>query len=64
MTHLIPKVESQLAALSVPIALKLPDGRRVSPPGSRVTLAFSDLSALAKLAARQLGTIGEAYVRL
>ncbi|RZL45684.1 MAG: class I SAM-dependent methyltransferase [Variovorax sp.] len=62
MQSLIPKIESQLAALRVPIALELPDGRRVAAPGSRVTLAFSDWSALAKLAARQVGAIGEAYV--
>ena len=62
MQSLIPKIESQLATLSVPIALRLPDGRRVSAPGFRVTLAFSEWSALAKLAARQIGSIGEAYV--
>ena len=62
MQSLIPKIESQLAALPVPIALELPDGRRVDTPGSRVTLAFSEWSALAKLAARQVGAIGEAYV--
>ena len=63
MQSLIPKIESQLAALPVPIALELPDGRRVSTtPNSRVTLAFSEWSALAKLAARQIGAIGEAYV--
>ncbi|MDR6888690.1 MULTISPECIES: class I SAM-dependent methyltransferase [Variovorax] len=62
MQSLIPKIESQLASLPVPIALELPDGRRVAKPGSRVTLAFSEWSALAKLAARQVGAIGEAYV--
>lgn len=62
MQSLIPKIESQLATLPVPIALELPDGRRVSPPGSRVTLAFSDWSGLATLATRQIGALGEAYV--
>ncbi len=62
MQSLIPKIESQLATLPVPVALELPDGRRVAPPGSRVTLAFSEWSALAKLAASQVGAIGEAYV--
>ena len=63
MQSLIPKIESQLAALPVPIALELPDGRRVAAkPGSRVTLAFSEWSSLATLAARQIGAIGEAYV--
>ncbi|MBT2336089.1 class I SAM-dependent methyltransferase [Variovorax paradoxus] len=62
MQNLIPKIESQLASLPVPIALELPDGRRVAKAGSRVTLAFSEWSALAKLAAHQVGAIGEAYV--
>jgi len=62
MQSLIPKIESQLASLPVPVALELPDGRRVAAAGSRVTLAFSEWSALAKLAARQIGAIGEAYV--
>jgi len=62
MQSLIPKIESRLAALPVPIALELPDGRRVASPNSRVTLAFSEWSALAKLAAAQIGAIGEAYV--
>jgi cyclopropane-fatty-acyl-phospholipid synthase len=62
MQSLIPKIESQLASLPVPVALQLPDGRRVAAAGSRVTLAFSEWSALAKLAGRQVGAIGEAYV--
>lgn len=62
MQSLIPKIESQLSTLRVPITLQLPDGRRVAKPGSRITLAFTEWSALAKLAARQIGAIGEAYV--
>jgi cyclopropane-fatty-acyl-phospholipid synthase len=62
MQSLIPKIESQLSTLSVPITLQLPDGRRVAKPGSRITLAFTEWSALAKLAASQIGAIGEAYV--
>ncbi|MDH6167414.1 cyclopropane-fatty-acyl-phospholipid synthase [Variovorax boronicumulans] len=62
MQNLIPKIESQLASLPVPIALELPDGRRVAQAGARVTLAFKEWAVLAKLAARQVGAIGEAYV--
>jgi cyclopropane-fatty-acyl-phospholipid synthase len=62
MPSLLPKIESQLSSLQVPVTLQLPDGRQFSRPGSRVTLAFSEWSALAKLGARQLGAIGEAYV--
>lgn len=62
MQSLLPKIESQLSSLSVPIALQLPDGRQVARAGARVTLAFKDWSALAKLGGRQIGAIGEAYV--
>jgi len=62
MQGLLPKIESQLSTLSVPVTLQLPDGRKVAKPGSRVTLAFNEWSALAKLATRQVGAIGEAYV--
>jgi cyclopropane-fatty-acyl-phospholipid synthase len=62
MQSLIPKIESQLSSLSVPIALQLPDGRQVAQAGARVTLAFKDWSELAKLGRRQIGAIGEAYV--
>ncbi len=62
MQSLILKIESQLASLPVPIALELPDGRRVAQAGARVTLAFKEWKVLAKLAARQVGAIGEAYV--
>lgn len=62
MPSLIPQIEARLAALPVPLALELPDGRRVARPGSRVTLAFDEWSALAHLARRRVGAIGEAYV--
>ena len=62
MQSLIPKIESRLDTLAVPVALELPDGRRVAKPGSRVTLAFSEWSGLAKLAASQIGALGELYV--
>jgi cyclopropane-fatty-acyl-phospholipid synthase len=62
MQSLIPKIESQLASLSVPIALQLPDGRQVAQAGARVTLAFKDWAELGKLAGRQIGAVGEAYV--
>src|SRR5258706_13551091 len=62
MDSLITKIESQLATLPVPIALQLPDGRRVARPGFRVALAFTEWSMLTKLTTRQIGAIGEAYV--
>jgi cyclopropane-fatty-acyl-phospholipid synthase len=63
MQNLIPKIESQLASLPVPIALELPDGRRVAQAGARVTLAFKEWTVLAKLAARQVGAIAKGRMR-
>jgi len=62
MQRLLSKIETQLAGLSVPITLALPDGRQVAAPQSRVTLAFSEWRGLAKLAARQIGAVSEDYV--
>ena len=62
MQRLIPKIQSQLASLPVPVALGLPDGRHVAPPGSRVTLSFSQWTGLAKLAGSQIGAVAEEFV--
>ncbi len=62
MQSLLPKLESQLSTLAVPLALELPDGRRLAAPGSRVTLSFAHWTGLAKLAAQQIGAVGEEYV--
>ncbi len=62
MPRLISNIETRLASLPVPVALGLPDGRRVATPGSRVTLLFSRWTGLAKLATSQVGAVGEEYV--
>ena len=62
MEPLLKKLESQLAALPVPVALDLPGGRRFGPAGAAVRLAFKDWSGLATLAAGQIGKVGEDYV--
>lgn len=62
MLSLVPKIESQLASLPVPVSLRLPDGARIDQPGARVRLSFSSWASLAKLAAQQVGAIGEDYV--
>lgn len=56
------RVRAQLASLGAPIAVRLPNGDRIAAPDPRVTLAFSDWSAFAQLAARRIGAVGEAYV--
>ena len=62
MEHLTAKIESTLSALPVPLALKLPDGRELARPGATVRLAFSEWRGLAKLAAKQIGAVGEDFV--
>jgi cyclopropane-fatty-acyl-phospholipid synthase len=62
MDALIQKIESQLAALPVPVRLKLPGGQKVGADGAAVQLAFADWSGLATLAAGQIGRIAEGYV--
>jgi len=62
MEPLLKKLETQLAALPVTVALELPGGRRLGPPDAAVQLAFKDWSGLATLAAGQIGKVGEDYV--
>lgn len=62
MEPLVQKLESQLAALPVTVALGLPSGRLLGPPNAAVRLEFQDWSGLATLAAGQIGKIGEDYV--
>ena len=42
MDAIVRKIESQLAALPVPVAVQLPAGKRVGPPAAAVTLSFKD----------------------
>ncbi|WP_225782684.1 cyclopropane-fatty-acyl-phospholipid synthase family protein [Xenophilus sp. Marseille-Q4582] len=61
-SSLAPRIEAELAALPVPVAVALPDGQRIEPAGARLRLAFSRWSSVAKLAARQIGSVAEDYV--
>ena len=74
MDTLLRKIESQLAGLPVPVALRLPAGERVGPPAAAVTLSFKDWSSLATMAAgpdrpagrglrRKPGAAGRAHAR-
>ena len=62
MDSLVQKLESQLSALPVTVALGLPGGRHVGPPQAAVKLEFQDWSSLATLAAGQIGKLAEDYV--
>jgi cyclopropane-fatty-acyl-phospholipid synthase len=62
MEPLVRKIESQLAQLGVPIALKLPGGQRLGAVNAAVTLTFTDWSSMATLAAGQIGKVAEDIV--
>jgi cyclopropane-fatty-acyl-phospholipid synthase len=62
MEPLVRKIEAQLAALPVAVALELPGGQSVGPADARVRLAFEDWSGLATFAAGQIGRIAEDFV--
>ncbi len=62
MQILVRKVESQLAALPVPVALELPAGGRIGSPAAAVTLSFKDWSGLATMAQGQIGRLAEDFV--
>ncbi len=62
MEPLLKKLQSQLAALPVPVSLVLPGHRRLGPADAAVRLEFKDWSGVATLAAGQIGMVGEDYV--
>ena len=62
MDDLVRKIESRLAGLPVPVAIRLPAGERVGPLGAAVTLSFKDWSGLATMAAGQIGCMAEDFV--
>ena len=62
MDAILRKIESQLAALPVPVAVELPAGKRVGPAAAAVTLSFRDWSSLARMAAGQIGRMAEDFV--
>ena len=62
MEPILHKLESQLAALPVPVALGLPGGRGLGPTDAPVRLEFRDWSGLATLAAGLIGKLAEDYV--
>lgn len=62
MDALVRKIEARLAGLAVPVAIQLPAGQRVGPPGAAVTLSFKHWSGLATMAAGQIGRMAEDFV--
>ena len=62
MDTILRKVESRLAELPVPVAVRLPAGERVGPSSAAVTLSFKDWSGLATMATGQIGRLAEDFV--
>jgi len=62
MEALVRRIESKLAGMPVPVAVKLPKGQRVGSPAAAVTLSFQDWSALGTMATGQIGRMAEDFV--
>ncbi|MBV6305303.1 class I SAM-dependent methyltransferase [Candidimonas humi] len=63
MNSVLSAVEKKLEALPIPVELTMPDGTRVGAANARIRIAAKDRSALAHLAAGQVGVLGEDYVQ-
>ena len=62
MQNLTHKIESQLACLPVPVALRLPGGQLLGSAQSLVTLGFARWSSVATFAAGKIGALAEGFV--
>jgi cyclopropane-fatty-acyl-phospholipid synthase len=62
MSAIAGVLEQRLGALSLPIAVVLPGGRRIGRQDAAVTLRLNELSPLAHLATGEVGKVGEDYV--
>jgi cyclopropane-fatty-acyl-phospholipid synthase len=55
-------LERKLEQLTVPLALKMPDGRRLGPADAAVTIRLKQLSPLVHIAAGEVGKVAQDYV--
>lgn len=62
MNPLLSVVESKLSELPVSVQLVMPDGTVLGPPDPKVKFVAHDKTALAHLAAGEVGVLGQDYV--
>jgi cyclopropane-fatty-acyl-phospholipid synthase len=62
MNALFSHAERQLAALSVPIQLVLPDGTQLGPANAKVRFTVKNLRSLSHLVRGRIGELGSDYV--
>lgn len=55
-------LERKLEQLTVPLALVMPDGRRVGPPSAAVTIRLKQYAPLVHIAAGEVGKVAQDYV--
>lgn len=55
-------LERKLAGLTLPLAVLMPDGRRIGPVDAAVTIRLKQLSALAHIASGDVGKVAQDYV--
>ncbi len=55
-------LEQKLRGLTRPLAVVLPDGRRLGPPAAAITIRLKQLSPLAHIAGGEVGKVAQAYV--
>ena len=55
-------LERKLEALTLPLAVVLPDGHRIGPAGAAITMRLKQLSPLAHIAAGEVGKVAQDYV--
>ena len=60
--HLVPQIESRIEHLPTQVAVQLPAGPLIGPPGAPVRMSFSHWTSLTRLRSGHIGALAEEYV--